>query len=124
MGSMSLPGGDYGTGSGGNLMETHGSCTYTCNGWPFQMCLMQSQWGGATCIHPYPDNPPRFVNGQKLKYGNYPQCGGVVPGCNRCDDECARREGKRGKDDYYRKPMISERKPIITERKLMITESK
>ena len=28
-------------------------------------------------------------------------CADVPAGCNRCDDECARSEGKRGKDDYW-----------------------
>jgi len=96
--SMTFPGGDYGT---GNMMETHGSCSYVCNQWPFRPCTMQTRWAWATCIHPYPQNPPPLdFNGQKMKHLNYPSCASVPDGCNRCDDECARREGRRGKDDY------------------------
>merc|ERR1711990_570603 len=105
--SMSLTRGDYGTGSDGNLMERHLSCTYTCNVWPFQSCKMETFWPTgqfkerSECISPYWQNPPPLdFNGQKMKYSNYPSCASVPNGCNRCDDECARREGKRGKDDY------------------------
>ena len=29
------------------------------------------------------------------------RCGTVPPGCIRCDDECAKRDGKSGKDGYW-----------------------
>jgi len=101
-----------GTDYGSNLMEQQspgGQCSYNCNGWPYQHCKVskessnglswQSGWG--TCIAPYPRNPPQInQHGQKVKFTNYPQCNGVPDGCNRCDDECARREGKSGKDEY------------------------
>jgi len=115
-----LPGGDYGlpssepqseqraqeplsgTGTGGgNLKESHGSCSYKCDGWPFKFCTMSIRLTWSQCINPYDQNPPRIhFNGQKAKYSNYPTCASVPDGCNRCDDECAIRDGRSGKDDY------------------------
>ena len=29
------------------------------------------------------------------------RCNSIPSGCNRCDDVCAKRDGKSGKDDYW-----------------------
>jgi len=82
------------------MMVISSSCSYECDGWPTQNCKMKTQFNWATCIPPYPPNRPIGFDGKPMKYMNYPTCASIPSGCNRCDDECAKRDGKGGKDDY------------------------
>ena len=35
-----------------------------------------------------------------LTHFKFSSCATIPRGCNRCDDECAKKDGKQGKDDY------------------------
>merc|ERR1711953_1520474 len=73
-------------------------CQYNCEGWPYSQCEMSSsdRFGSAkaTCINPY------FTRGSTAKFSNYPECATVPRGCQRCDDYCARQQGKRDRFSY------------------------
>ena len=91
-------------------------CQYNCEGWPYSQCEVMdicqlgtssSTWrtfqmsssdrfgsAKATCINPY------FNRGSTAKFSNYPECATVPRGCQRCDDYCARQQGKRDRFDY------------------------
>merc|ERR1712184_198969 len=74
-----------------------GDCNYDCSGWPYAQCQMsiESQFrsASATCINPFP-------RGSSTKYSNYPECAQVPDGCERCDDVCAYRDGRRNRLSY------------------------
>ena len=38
-----------------------------------------------------------------LTHFKFSSCATIPRGCNRCDDECAKKDGKQGKDDYKKK---------------------
>merc|ERR1711936_1246425 len=84
-------------GRGGRFHRTVGHCNYDCSGWPYAQCRMfiESQFGSAsaTCINPFP-------RGGSTKYSNYPECSQVPDGCERCDDVCAYRDGRRSRLSY------------------------
>merc|ERR1712066_417770 len=75
-----------------------GNCQYDCQGWPYSQCEMSFssgfRSGSATCINPY------FRRGSTAKFSNYPNCATVPQGCERCDDYCARQDGRRDRFDY------------------------
>lgn len=90
-------------------------CTHSCKGWPHSQCSVTAHsengsWQTASCLNPYRDTQGLFNipfnpfvilgTNKKHKYTNYPECG-VIPGnCERCDDYCARIDGKRDRFDY------------------------
>merc|ERR1719278_68753 len=81
-----------------------GTCTTTCNNWPYGQCKVELRWGNgghqsATCINPYTGSTNRF-NNQPQKFSNYPKCASIPQGCRRCDETCALRDGKNYKFDY------------------------
>ena len=73
-------------------------CNYDCSGWPYAKCTMsiEYQFGAASaeCIAPYHHEK------RHIKFSNYPECKPPPYGCERCDDVCARRDGKRSRFDY------------------------
>merc|ERR1711953_691180 len=73
-------------------------CQYNCEGWPYSQCEMSSsdRFGSAkaTCINPY------FNRASTAEFSNYPECATVPRGCQRCDDYCARQQGKRDRFSY------------------------
>ena len=90
-----------GGGEGGGIVPARpsqkGDCSYDCSGWPYATCQMsiKSQFGSAsaTCINPY-------SRGSNMKFSNYPECAQVPDGCERCDDVCAKRDGKSNRLSY------------------------
>jgi len=75
-----------------------GYCKYTCQDWPYALCQMER--GGhsmSKCINPFPRRD------EEAMYGNYPTCGRTPEGCKRCDDFCAKKDGKRDRNDYKKK---------------------
>merc|ERR1719384_887662 len=77
--------------SGGSSSPGGSGCSYDCDGWPYSQCEMSGRRGSATCINPFPSR------GSNQKYSN---CANVPSGCERCDDVCSKRDGKRNRLDY------------------------
>merc|ERR1711962_1951321 len=69
-------------------------CSYECSGWPNQKCITRRGNAWASCIAPFK---------QGIRVINYPKCATFkfFP-CQRCDDVCAIRDGKRGKNSYHK----------------------
>ena len=113
--------------------EEEGYCTYSCRGWPYRTCWVWSWhitmpiipmfykmrhnyqnggWRRGSCTNPYVDKSEKFI------WGNYPEweqsllliqliyklprCDHLST-CQRCDDFCAAKDGKSGRDDYQEK---------------------
>ena len=71
-----------------------GTCSYNCDGWPYEQCKMASRFASATCINPLTSKSSSQI------YSNYPECANIPSGCQRCDDVCSSRDGKKDKLDY------------------------
>ena len=59
-----------------------------------EQCEMLGQFRKSTCVNPYTSRSSSQV------FSNYPECATVPSGCQRCDDVCSSRDGKRNKLDY------------------------
>ena len=75
-------------------LSSGGTCSYNCDGWPYEQCTVRSRFASATCINPYTSKSSSQI------YSNYPECANVPSGCQRCDDVCSSRDGKKDKLDY------------------------
>merc|ERR1712227_105930 len=76
-----------------------GECQYNCKGWPYEQCEMKrsgrfSGFASATCVNPY------IGKSSTKKFSNYPECGNIPSNCERCDDYCARLEGRLDRFSY------------------------
>merc|ERR1711911_178048 len=49
----------------------------------------------ATCINPFTSKSSSQI------FSNYPECANIPSGCERCDDVCSSRDGKKDKLDYF-----------------------
>merc|ERR1712054_393025 len=89
------------TPNNGGGERSEGSCSYTCNGWPYSSCrtVYQGRDGSArgTCISPFSRN-------SNYMYSNYPQCAlnSKLRKCSRCDDYCSQQDGKQDRNGYRR----------------------
>merc|ERR1712137_672271 len=75
-----------------------GTCSYNCDGWPYEQCKMESRFASATCINPFTSRSSSQI------FSNYPECANIPSGCQRCDDVCSSRDGKKDKLDYFNSP--------------------
>jgi len=78
-----------------------GECTYNCQNWPYAQCEVKLTrkngfWQRASCLNPYYDTG----SGVMITYKNYPECGEIPADCQRCDDFCAWKDGRRDRNDY------------------------
>merc|ERR1719483_767550 len=78
-----------------------GQCDYKCENWPYAQCEVKLTrnngfWQRASCLNPYYDTG----SGAMITYTNYPECGDIPAGCQRCDDLCVQREGRGDRNDY------------------------
>ena len=48
-----------------------------------------------------------------LKHFKFSRCGRIPLGCQRCDDVCAQRDGKQGRDDYKKKKQVQPSHPYL-----------
>ena len=71
---------------------------YKCDGWPYEQCEMLNKTLMATCINPYTIPASNTSSGQF--FSNYPKCATIPSGCQRCDDVCSIRDGKKDRLDY------------------------
>merc|ERR1712137_1166718 len=71
-----------------------GTCSYNCDGWPYEQCKMESRFASATCINPFTSRSSSQI------FSNYPECANIPSGCQRCDDVCSSRDGNKDKLDY------------------------
>jgi len=100
--------GDSSRSNGGNTGRQHhaahissssgGTCSYNCDGWPYEQCKTQSRFASATCINPFTSKSSSQI------FSNYPECANIPSGCERCDDVCSSRDGKKDKLDYFNSP--------------------
>merc|ERR1711915_41457 len=77
------------------LVATSLACRYDCDGWPYSRCLVhetEKYNPHGYCIAPYP------YPAQQVPYSNYPECKDIPRGCQRCDDYCAQRDGRRNRN--------------------------
>jgi len=106
--------GDSSRSNGGNIGRQHhvshissssgGTCSYNCDGWPYEQCRMKSRFSSATCINPFTSRSSSQI------FSNYPECANVPSGCQRCDDVCSSRDGKN-KLDYRVNRQRGQRSP-------------
>jgi len=82
-------------------------CSYNCNGWPYEQCEMEGQFRKATCVTPYASRSSSVI------ISNYPECATVPSGCQRCDDVCSARDGKRNKLDYISQSSEPRRPKVV-----------
>lgn len=80
-------------------------CSYSCDGWPYEQCEMEGQFRKATCVNPFMNRSSSVI------FSNYPECATVPSGCQRCDDVCSTRDGKRNKLDYISQSSAPRRPP-------------
>ena len=85
-------------------LSSGGTCSYNCDGWPYEQCKMETRFGSATCVNPF------SRSGQI--YSNYPECANVPSGCQRCDDVCSSRDGNKDKLDYRVRPRAQRSPPV------------
>ena len=103
--------GDSSRSNVGNIGRQHhvahissgGTCSYNCDGWPYEQCKTQSRFASATCINPFTSRSSSQI------FSNYPECANIPSGCKRCDDVCSSRDGKNKLD--YRVRQRGQRSP-------------
>merc|ERR1711874_460631 len=95
--------------------SSQGYCKYSCRSWPYSRCqteMRKSDGGGmrSKCISPYGGN-------KKYYRHNYPHCSEMPRHCERCDDFCAKKDGKRNRNSYKEKLKLpKEKKDVYVER--------